>query len=97
MANVHNVHAELYNINLIVMLLSWFCFFRSDRIYQSCKALPRDFHDQTYVFGPIAGLTEDNNGTIDWVMAGVWRVKFSLMLRILHSNQTLVHLMQRLK
>lgn len=36
-------------------------------------ALPLDFLDKTYVFGPIAGVAEDKNGTISWVLAGVWR------------------------
>ena len=36
-------------------------------------ALPLDFLDKTYVFGPITGITEDENGSTEWVLAGVWR------------------------
>ena len=37
------------------------------------NALPFDFLDKTYVFGPITGVAEEKNGTISWVLAGVWR------------------------
>lgn len=37
------------------------------------NALPFDFLDKTYVFGPITGVAEEKNGTINWVLAGVWR------------------------
>jgi hypothetical protein len=56
---------------LVVILISGFAFLGF--IATTTMALPLDFLDKTYVFGPITGLTEDNNGTIDWVLAGVWR------------------------
>ncbi len=56
---------------LVIMLISGFAFL--GLIATTTLALPIDFLDNTYVFGPITGLTQDNNGTIDWVLAGVWR------------------------
>jgi len=35
--------------------------------------LPFDFLDKTYIFGPITGITEDENDSTEWVLAGVWR------------------------
>ena len=55
----------------VVILISGFAFF--GLIATTTLALPIDFLDKTYVFGPITGLTQDNNGTPDWVLAGVWR------------------------
>ena len=56
---------------LVVMMIGGFAFIGV--IATTTLALPLDFLDNTYVFGPITGLTQDNNGTIDWVLAGVWR------------------------
>ncbi|HKX96486.1 MAG TPA: hypothetical protein VJL78_01470 [Candidatus Nitrosocosmicus sp.] len=55
----------------VVILISGFAFL--GLIVTTTLALPLDFLDKTYVFGPITGLTQDNNGTTDWVLAGVWR------------------------
>jgi len=56
---------------LVVIMIGGFAFIGV--IATTTLALPLDFLDNTYVFGPITGLTQDNNGTIDWVLAGVWR------------------------
>lgn len=56
---------------LVVMLIGGFSFI--GLLATTTLALPPDFLNSTYVFGPITGLTEDNNGTIDWVLAGAWR------------------------
>ena len=56
---------------LVVMMIGGFAFIGV--IATTTFALPLDFLDNTYVFGPITGLTQDNNGTIDWVLSGVWR------------------------
>jgi hypothetical protein len=58
-------------LTLVVILISGFASL--GLIATNALALPLDFLDKTYVFGPITGLTEDNHGTIDWVLAGVWR------------------------
>ena len=56
---------------LVVVLIGGFSFI--GLLATTTLALPPDFLDNSYVFGPITGLTEDNNGTIDWVLAGTWR------------------------
>jgi hypothetical protein len=55
----------------VVMLIGGFAFL--GLIATNALALPLDFLDNTYIFGPITGITQDNNGTIEWVLAGVWR------------------------
>ncbi len=39
----------------------------------SVIAIPPQFIDDQFVFGPIAGLSEDESGTVDWIMVGNWR------------------------
>jgi hypothetical protein len=56
---------------LVVMLIGGFSFM--GLLATTTLALSADFLGNSYVFGPITGLTEDNNGTIDWVLAGTWR------------------------
>lgn len=56
---------------LVVLLISGFSSL--GLLATTALALPLDFLDNIYVFGPITGLTEDNSSTIDWVLAGVWR------------------------
>ena len=56
---------------LVVMLIGGFSFM--GLLATTTLALSADFLGNSYVFGPITGLTQDNNGTIDWVLAGVWR------------------------
>ena len=46
-------------------------------VYNIAMALPLDFLDRTYVFGPITGITEDENDNTDWVLAGIWRSSLS--------------------
>ncbi|HYG00705.1 MAG TPA: hypothetical protein VD815_11475 [Candidatus Saccharimonadales bacterium] len=46
-------------------------------VYHIAMALPLDFLDRTYVFGPITGITEDENDNTDWVLAGIWRSSLS--------------------
>ena len=49
-------------------------------------ALPLDFLDKTYVFGPIAGITEDENDSTEWVLAGVWRSSLPNSTDISNNN-----------
>lgn len=49
-------------------------------------ALPFDFLDKTYVFGPIAGITEDENESTEWVLAGIWRASFPNSTDIANNN-----------
>jgi hypothetical protein len=49
-------------------------------------ALPLDFVDRTYVFGPITGITEDENDSTEWVLAGVWRSSLPNSTDISNNN-----------
>lgn len=42
-------------------------------ILNTVKAISSDYLDDEYIFGPIAGLSENETGSIDWVMVGNWR------------------------
>ena len=44
----------------VVMLIGGFAFL--GLIATNALALPLDFLDNTYIFGPITGITQDNNG-----------------------------------
>jgi hypothetical protein len=35
-------------------------------------AIPSQFIDDQFVFGPIAGLPENESGAVDWIMVGNW-------------------------
>ena len=37
-------------------------------------AIPPQFIDDQFVFGPIAGLSENESGSVDWIMVGNWRL-----------------------
>lgn len=49
-------------------------------------ALPLDFLDKTYIFGPVAGITEDENDSTEWVLAGVWRASLPNSTDISNNN-----------
>jgi len=57
-----------------LMLTGGFAFIAP--ISNVAMALPFDFLDKTYVFGPITGITEDENDSTEWVLAGIWRSSF---------------------
>ena len=46
-------------------------------ISNSVIAIPPQFIDDQFVFGPIAGLSEDESGTVDWIMVGNWRLNIA--------------------
>jgi hypothetical protein len=56
---------------LVLMLTGGFAFVAP--ISNIAMALPFDFLDKTYIFGPITGITEDENDSTEWVLAGIWR------------------------
>ena len=56
---------------LVLMLTGGFAFIAP--IFNVAMALPFDFLDKTYIFGPIAGISEDENDSTEWVLAGIWR------------------------
>lgn len=49
-------------------------------------AVPFDFLDKTYVFGPVAGITEDENDSTEWVLAGIWRASLPNSTDISNNN-----------
>ena len=49
-------------------------------------AAPFDFLDKTYVFGPIAGITEDENDSTEWVLTGIWRASLPNSTEISNNN-----------
>ncbi|GKS61672.1 hypothetical protein YTPLAS21_11300 [Candidatus Nitrosocosmicus sp.] len=49
-------------------------------------ALPFDFLERTYIFGPITGISEDDNGSTEWVLAGVWRASLPNSTDISNNN-----------
>lgn len=55
-------------------------------ISNDAMALPFDFLDKTYVFGPIVGITEDENESTEWVLAGIWRASFPNSTDIANNN-----------
>lgn len=36
-------------------------------------AIPSDLLNHKYVFGILAGVTENDTGSVDWVLSGIWR------------------------
>lgn len=36
-------------------------------------AIPSDLLNHKYVFGPLVGFTENDTGSVDWVLSGTWR------------------------
>jgi len=36
-------------------------------------AVPPHLIDENFIFGPIAGLSQDESGAVDWIMVGNWR------------------------
>lgn len=36
-------------------------------------AIPSDLLNHKYVFGPLVGVTENDTGSVDWVLSGTWR------------------------
>jgi hypothetical protein len=36
-------------------------------------AVPPHLIDEKFIFGPIAGLSQDESGAVDWIMVGNWR------------------------
>jgi hypothetical protein len=55
----------------IALLISGFTFLGSNSNF--VMAVPPMFLDDEYVFGPLSGLSENDAGTIDWIMVGTWR------------------------
>lgn len=51
-------------------------------------AVPFDFLDKTFVFGPVAGITEDENDSTEWVLAGIWRASLPNSTEISNNNNT---------
>jgi hypothetical protein len=68
----------------VFMLISGFAFV--GLVSNVAMALPLDFLDRTYVFGPITGITEDENDNTDWVLAGIWRSSLSNSTETSSSN-----------
>ena len=50
------------------ILVSSFVYIVS--ISNPVMAIPPQFIDDPFVFGPIAGLSEDESGAVDWIMVG---------------------------
>ena len=40
-------------------------------------AIPPQIIDDQFVFGPIAGLSENESGSVDWIMVGNWRLNIA--------------------
>lgn len=36
-------------------------------------AIPSDLLNHKYVFGILVGVTENDTGSVDWVLSGTWR------------------------
>ena len=36
-------------------------------------AIPSDLLNHKYVFGILVGVTENDTGSVDWVLSGIWR------------------------
>lgn len=68
------------------MLISGFAFAFVGLICHVAMALPLDYLNRTYVFGPITGITEDGNDNTDWVLAGVWRSSLSNSTDVSSNN-----------
>ncbi len=49
-------------------------------------ALPIDVFDKKYLFGPITGITEDENDSTGWVLAGIWRASLPNSTDIANNN-----------
>lgn len=37
-------------------------------------AIPSDLLNHKYVFGILVGVTENDTGSVDWVLSGIWRL-----------------------
>ena len=64
----------MQNYNLfffVVLLLSGFVYLGP--ISNHVMAVPSQLIDDKFVFGPIAGLSENESGAVDWIMVGNWR------------------------
>ena len=63
---------QKFKISLfVVLLLTSFTFIGS--ISNPVMAIPPQLIDDQFVFGPIAGLSENESGAVDWIMVGNWR------------------------
>lgn len=51
-------------------------------------AIPPQFIDDQFVFGPIGGLLENESGSVDWIMVGNWRINIANDTDI-QNNQSL--------
>jgi hypothetical protein len=53
------------------ILVSSFVYIGS--ISNPIMAIPPQLIDDQFIFGPIAGLSENESGAVDWIMVGNWR------------------------
>ncbi len=67
------------------ILVSSFVYIGS--ISNPVKAVSPQLIDDQFVFGPIAGLTENKSGAVDWIMTGNWRLNIANDTDI-QSNQS---------
>ena len=77
---MHNHVAPIFAL----LLIGSFAFVAP--ISYIAMALPLDYLDRTYIFGPIAGITEDENDSTEWVLAGVWRASLPNSTDISNNN-----------
>lgn len=66
---MQNLFTFFITITLIIIGMSVGNF-----VTNSVGAISPDLLNNNYTFGPLGGISQSNNGSIDWVMVGNWRM-----------------------
>ena len=82
---MQNLKTLTLTLLFAAILVSSFVYIGS--ISNPVKAVSPQLIDDQFVFGPIAGLTENKSGAVDWIMTGNWRLNIANDMDI-QSNQS---------
>ena len=65
---MQNLKSKLFAFAVLVTILGSIGY-----LSNSVNAIPQTFLDRNYVYGPLIGVTTNDTGEVDWVIAGTWR------------------------
>ncbi len=71
MCILFNADSKTLTLLFAAILVSSFVYIGS--ISNPVMAIPPQLIDDQFIFGPIAGLSENESGAVDWIMVGNWR------------------------
>lgn len=68
---------NLRNVVFASLLISGFLSLNLISDPLNVNAIPRELLDKNFIFGPISGEVENENGTTEWIIVGNWRTSLT--------------------